>query len=115
VLCRERAPQCEQHAARGLGVAVAELLEREKLQRGEIALVLPPLGSSEFVALLAEVLELPRSRFLEVEDGGGDYFTSSLGYGLKSALSSKRARPGEIGLILTAGSGGQIGACTYRF
>jgi amino acid adenylation domain-containing protein len=114
-LRRERSPDWERHAAAGLAVAVRELLEREKLRGDDFGLVLPPLGLSQFVPLLAEVLGLPEARFLDMDGGKGEYFTSSLGYGLLAARRSGRAKRGDRGLILAAGSGGQVGCCIYHF
>ncbi len=81
----------------------------------EITLVIPPSGSERFVALLAEALNLPASRFVDLPGEHRGDFTSSLGYGFLAARDSGRARPGDVGLILTAGSGGQVGCCLYYF
>jgi amino acid adenylation domain-containing protein len=115
MLRRERSPDWEQHAALGLRIAFAELLETEGLKRDEITLVLPPQGPGRLVGLLAEFLELPRGRFLELAGDERDDFTSSLGLGFLEARRSGRVQQGDVGLILTAGSGGQVGCCTYHF
>jgi amino acid adenylation domain-containing protein len=115
MLNRECDPEWEQHFALCLRIAVAELLETEALSRDQIAFVLPPQGSSRFIAHLAEFLELPRGRFVELPGDQGDSFTSSLAYGFLEARRSGRARPGDLGLILSAGSGGQVGCCLYHF
>ncbi len=113
MLQHERNPEWERHAACGLKLAVAELLEHERLRPDEITLVLPPRGSRRFVALLAETLNLPVSRFLDSPGEHRDEFTSSLGHGFLAARRSGRGQPGDVALILTAGSGGQVGCCTY--
>jgi hypothetical protein len=41
--------------------------------------------------------------------------TSSLPYGLKHARRHGLTRPGDIALIVTVGSGVQVGCSTYRF
>jgi 3-oxoacyl-[acyl-carrier-protein] synthase III len=115
MLERECDPEWEQHAALGLRMTLAELLESEALSRDDIALVLPPQGSPRFIALLAEFLELPRGRFFEVPGDHGDSLTSSLAYGFEGARRAGRARRGDLGLILSAGSGGQVGCCVYHF
>jgi len=111
----ERNPDWERHAVLGLRLALDELLQREKIRADEIALVVPPLGSGRFVSLLANVLDLPISRFVQVSTDHRDYFTSSLGYGFVAARLSGRVRPGDLGLILSVGSGGNVGCCTYYF
>jgi 3-oxoacyl-[acyl-carrier-protein] synthase III len=113
MLTHERSPEWERHAALGLNLAVSELLEREELRPDDITLFLPPLGSGRFVALLAETLDVSMSRFLDLPGEHRDDFTSSLGYGFLAARDSGRARPGDVGVILAAGSGGQVGCCVY--
>ncbi len=115
VLQRKCDPDWEQHAALGLRLAVGELLESEQIGRDKITLVLPTSGLGRSVGLLAELLELPRSRFVELPREHGDYFTSSLAYGFLAARRSGRVRPGDTGLFLSAGSGGQVGCCIYHF
>jgi amino acid adenylation domain-containing protein len=111
----ERSLDWQTHAALGLRHALGELLQREKIQADDIAVVLPPLGSREFVALLADKLDLPLSRFVDVGRDDRDYFTSSLGYGFVAARQSGRVKSGDLGVILSAGSGGNVGCCTYYF
>jgi amino acid adenylation domain-containing protein len=115
ILHRECRPEWEHNTAAGLRLTVTELLAREQLAREQIALVLPPLGSGRLVALLADALQIPRARFIEPPDDRGDYFTSSLAYGFGEARQAGSIGAGSIGLILLAGSGGQVGCCLYHF
>ena len=115
MLHHERIPEWERHAASGLKLAIGELLELEGLRPDDIKVFLPTFGSDGFVALLSEVLELPQARFLDLSGAHRDYFTSSLGYGFQAARRSGRVASGDVGVILAAGSGGQVGCCVYYF
>jgi amino acid adenylation domain-containing protein len=110
----ERTGDWERHAALGLSLALGDLLELEGIRADDITLVLPPLNNGRFTALAAEALDLPLSRFVDVAGSHRDYFTSSLGYGFLAARSAL-AKPGDLALILSAGSGGSVGCCTYYF
>lgn len=47
--------------------------------------------------------------------GGLDLCTSSLPYGFHEAQKRGLARPGDVGLVLGAGAGIQVGAALYWF
>ncbi|OBI00954.1 non-ribosomal peptide synthetase [Mycobacterium sp. E2733] len=94
--------------------AAKELLALEGLNPTDIAAVLPPYLSPEALDELAAQLGIPRSRFVDLA-ADSDPFTSSVPYGLEQARRQGLARPGDIALILTAGSGVEIGCTTYRF
>jgi 3-oxoacyl-[acyl-carrier-protein] synthase III len=63
---------------------------------------------------LAERLNIPSSRFVDLATES-DPFSSCLPYGLQHARRHNLVRSGDIGLIVTVGSGVQIGCATYRF
>jgi 3-oxoacyl-[acyl-carrier-protein] synthase III len=44
-----------------------------------------------------------------------DFFSNSLAYSLQSAHDSDRIKRGDIGLIISVGSGIQIGCAIYYF
>ncbi|OBI37640.1 non-ribosomal peptide synthetase [Mycobacterium sp. E2238] len=94
--------------------AAKELLALEGLNPGDIAAVLPPYLSKEALDELAAQLGIPRSRFVDLA-ADSDPFTSSVPFGLEQARTQGLARPGDIALIITAGSGVEIGCTTYRF
>jgi 3-oxoacyl-[acyl-carrier-protein] synthase III len=94
--------------------AAKELLTLEGLDPSDIAVVLPPQLSTAELDELAAQIGIPRSRFIEF-GVDTDLFTSSLPYGLEHARRHGLARPGDIALILTVGSGVTIGCTTYRF
>ncbi|MGH3595504.1 MAG: 3-oxoacyl-[acyl-carrier-protein] synthase III C-terminal domain-containing protein, partial [Mycobacterium sp.] len=94
--------------------AVKELLTLEGLEPADIAVVLPPYLPGPAVNELAARIGIPRSRFVDL-DIDTDPFTSSLPYGLEQARQRGMVQPGDIALIVTVGSGVEVGCTTYRF
>lgn len=98
--------------------AVKELLTQEGLDPSDIAVIIPPHLPPAALDELAAEIGVPRARFVDLGLGLGldsDPFTSSVPYGLEQARRSGLVRPGDIALIVTAGSGVQVGCTTYRF
>ncbi|MGD1236892.1 amino acid adenylation domain-containing protein [Mycobacterium seoulense] len=97
--------------------AAKELLALEGLDPSDIAVVLPPYLSPAALDELGAQIGIPRSRFVDLADdeSAADPFTSSLPYGLEQARRRGLVRPGDIALIVTVGSGVQVGCATYRF
>ena len=94
--------------------AAKELLTLEELDPSDIAVVLPPRLSPAALDELAAQIGIPRSRFVDLALDA-DPFTSSLPYGLERARRHRLVRPGDLALIVTVGSGVQVGCTTYRF
>lgn len=94
--------------------AVEELLKLDELERSQIAAVFPPHLSPPERAELAARLDIPLSRFVD-HAAGFDPFSSSLPYGLEYARRHGQVNPGDIGLIVSVGSGIEVGCATYRF
>lgn len=94
--------------------AVKEILTLEGLEPADIAVVFPPYLPGAAVDELAARIGIARSRFVDLADDT-DPFTSSLPYALEHARRHGLARPGDIALIVTVGSGVQVGCTTYRF
>lgn len=96
--------------------AAKELLTIEGLDPSDIAVVFPPSLSPSALDELAAQTGIARSRFVDLgSDGELDPFTSSLPYGLQRARRRGLVQPGDIALMIAAGSGVQIGCATYRF
>lgn len=100
-----------------LGSAVKELLVLEGLEPADVALVFPPYLSGTAIGELAARIGIPRSRFIDLYDDGmvTDPFTSSLPYAVEHARQRGLARSGDVALIVTVGSGVEVGCTTYRF
>jgi 3-oxoacyl-[acyl-carrier-protein] synthase III len=110
----DRDPKLEAHYLDTIPAAVEELLKLEGLDRSEIALVFSPYLSAAGRAELAARIGIRSSRFVDVA-ADADLFTSSLPYALEHAWRHTRVSSGDVGLIVSVGSGLQVGCATYRF
>jgi amino acid adenylation domain-containing protein len=110
----DRDPSLATHYLDCIPAAVEKLLKLEEIDCSEIAAVFPPNLSNADRTELAARLNIPSSRFVDVATDT-DLFSSSLPYGLQHAWRHNLVRPGDIGLIVSVGSGVQVGCATYRF
>lgn len=108
-------PKLEAHYVECILPVVRELLEAEGLDPADIALVLPPPLSCGSIDTLSEQLKIDHGRFVQVSGGEEDLFTSSLPYALDAVRCRKLAQPGDIGLIISAGAGIEVGCAVYYF
>jgi 3-oxoacyl-[acyl-carrier-protein] synthase III len=76
--------------------------------------VFPPYLSLADRAELAARIGIPRSLFVDVV-ADADLFSSSVPYALEHAWRQKLVSSGDIGLIVSVGSGVEVGCATYRF
>ncbi len=95
--------------------AVHELLSVEQLDISQINVIFPPQISSQFVANLSDEMNLSRDKFVDIAHAGHDLYTSSLAYALQHVREQHLVRGGDIGLIISVGSGIQVGCATYYF
>ncbi len=95
--------------------AVQELLDREGLDISQIDVLMPPQFSTEFNMYLAKELGIVADKVVDLPHERGDLFTSSVVYGLQAAEEKGLAKKGDVGLIVTVGSGIQVGCATYYF
>jgi 3-oxoacyl-[acyl-carrier-protein] synthase III len=95
--------------------AVDKLLALEGLNASQIAIVLGPQLSPDFTTRLSTTIQISRERFVDIATAGKDLFTSSLAYSLQCANTTDILRPGDIGLIISVGSGIQVGCAIYYF
>jgi 3-oxoacyl-[acyl-carrier-protein] synthase III len=94
---------------------VQEILQKEKLDLSQIAMVFPPQLSSNFINGLSAAFCLPKEKFIDVVPEGQDLFSSSLSYALAYAFENGLVKPGDAGLIIAVGSGIQVGCAIYCF
>ncbi|GFG72068.1 non-ribosomal peptide synthetase [Mycolicibacter senuensis] len=113
----DRDPNLAAIYASCLPAAVKELLTLESLEPEDIALVLPPYLPGAALDELAAGIGVDRSRFVDLEAQGwtSDPFTSTLPYQIADARQRGLVKPGDIALIMAAGSGVEVGCTTYRF
>ena len=105
----------ERYYLEGIRATVDDLLRREGLDLSRIATILPPQRSASFLAELSAALNVPRDRFVEILDHDGDLYTSSLPFAFQALQCDQRIRPGDIGLLIAAGSGIQVACALYYF
>jgi amino acid adenylation domain-containing protein len=110
----DRDPKLTTHYLDAIPAAVEELLRLEGLEPADIAAVFPPHLAAADLTEMARRINIPRDRLVEVV-ADADLFTSSVPYALDHALRHQQVKPGDIGLIVSVGSGVQVGCATYRF
>ncbi len=110
----DRDPKLVGHYRDAIPAAVEELLRQEGLSTSDIAVVFPPQLPLVDLTELAEHIGIPSWRFIDLA-ADADLFSSSLPYGLEHAWRHELVSSGDIGLIVSVGSGLQVGCTTYRF
>lgn len=94
---------------------VEELLSIEDLQLTQIDRIFPPQRSSSFVLALAEALDVPHEICVDAVQCEGDLLTSSIPFAWQVAYDSNHIKEGDLGLIISVGSGIQVGCALYHF
>jgi len=110
----DRDPNLATHYLDCIPAAVEELLKLEEVDCSEIAAVFPPYLTDADRTELAARLNIPTSRFVDLA-AEADPFSSCLPQALQQARRHGLVQPGDIGLIVSVGSGIQVGCATYRF
>ena len=105
----------ERYYLEGIRTTVDDLLRQEGLDLSRISTILPPQRSASFLAGVSEALNVSRDRFVEIPDHEGDLYTSSLPFAFQALECDQRVRSGDIGLLIAAGSGVQVGCALYYF
>jgi len=110
-----RSPHLEEQYVRFAVSTVEELLTQEDLDISRIKVIIPPQISSSLIRSLVQAMGVEYRCFVDLTEAGSDFLTSSVAFGLQHVIESGRVSPGDIALILSVGSGIQIGCTTYRF
>lgn len=95
--------------------AVQDILGKEKLDLNRINMIFPPQISSTFIARLSAALHFPIEKFIDAVGEGPDLFSSSIAYAFQYVQEKALVNPGDLGLIITVGSGIQVGCAIYHF
>ena len=95
--------------------AVEKVLAEEGIDISDVDLFLPPQISPAMNSKLPNLLGVEPHRFIDVSREEADLFTSALPYSLEYLQREKRAKPGQIGLVIHAASGLQVGCAVYYF
>lgn len=112
---RDQSAAIEEYYLRLIDEAVAELLKSEQLDLSRIKVVMPPQISPAFSGKLSEALHVEPERVVTIARAEADLYTSSLPYAFAYVQEHQLVEPGDIGLIISAGSGLQVGCATYYF
>jgi amino acid adenylation domain-containing protein len=110
----DRDPNLPMHYLDCIPAAVEELLKLEEIDCSEIAAVFPPHLTDVDRTELAARLNIPSSRFVDLA-AEADPFSSCLPQALQQARRQGLVKSGDVVLIVTVGSGVQVGCATYRF
>ncbi len=110
----DRDPGLTAHYLTIIADAVGELLKLEAIAPSDIAAVFPPHLSQPDREELATRLGIASSLFVAPATDT-DPFSSSVPHGLQHAWQHGLVGPGDVGLIVSVGSGLQVGCTTYRF
>jgi 3-oxoacyl-[acyl-carrier-protein] synthase III len=93
---------------------VEEFLREQTLGMEDIAVILPPRISGGFGSRLAAALHVESDRVIDLGEDGRDLSSSTMAYTFLSARHRRRGRAAEIALIISVGSGVQVGAALYH-
>ena len=114
-LVMTRDPEVERLYVDAIVTTVADYLTSEGIDLRRITHVLPPQISPAFITRLSGALGLPRDVLVDVTCDRRDLFTSSVPFALRSIVEQRSAAPGELGLIISVGSGIQVGCALCHF
>jgi amino acid adenylation domain-containing protein len=107
-------PRLEEYYLQCIQETVGELLAIEGLDLSQIKVVLPPQISTGFIDALSAAMPVEREKFVDVQ-AQHNLLTSSLPYALQYARERQLVQPGDIALLISVGSGIQVGCATYYF
>lgn len=95
--------------------AIQEILDLEGLSMDEITRVFPPQISTAFIQQLSKRAGISADKCIDIAGKGPDFFTSSLPYAIAYAQENAMVQSGDIGLMISVGSGLQVGCAIYHF
>jgi len=93
---------------------VEELLKCARLSMEDIKVILPPQISKSLVPRLADALHVESGRFVDLAVDGRSLSSSSLAHSFLNIPGADVAA-GDVGLMISVGSGLQVGAAIYYF
>ena len=111
----DKDPEIENYYLQAIPRVVAELLKRENLNFSQIKAIFPPQISKNFIGCLSRQLNVIHDKFVDIVTDGKDLFTSSMACAFGAARDSARVKTGDVGLVISVGTGIQVGCATYYF
>jgi 3-oxoacyl-[acyl-carrier-protein] synthase III len=94
---------------------VIEYLQRSAVSLSSFDLVIAPQISPAFIGEVCDALGGEKARFVDATINGDDLFSASIPLALKHAMDHRLAQPGKKALLISVGSGIQVGCATYVF
>ncbi len=88
---------------------------QDLLDQKQISKIVAQQISSDFLAQLSTRMECPADLFVDITEGRKDLFTSSIPYALNDLMRTESVSEGDIVLIISVGSGVQVGCALYEF
>lgn len=114
-MSRQCSPRWEDYLLRCVMEAVDEMVAGAGISVGDLQAVVPPQISRRFVRRFMDSLPVLRTRVVDVSLENADCFTSSIPLALDQLGKRRSVQRGDLGLLLCAGAGIQIGCALYRF
>lgn len=114
-LARRCSPRWEDYLLRCVLDAVDEMVAIAGIPVGDLQAIVPPQISRRFVRRFAESVSVPRTRVVDVALESTDRSTSSIPVALDHLGTRRAVQRGDLGLLVCAGSGIQVGCALYRF
>jgi 3-oxoacyl-[acyl-carrier-protein] synthase III len=111
----EKDPRIEEIYLDAISRGVSEFLVREEIGIEAFDVILPPQISKGFVSTVADLLGVDRDKVIDVTREDGDLFNASLPSAMAHVLKNGLASPGHKALIISVGSGIQVGCAIYNF
>jgi len=105
----------EELLSEAIVTTVGRLNTKHQLNLDDFDFIVPPQISPEFIFKISERLELEISKVVDVTKRGKDLFNASIPRAMSKLLDNQEVKPGQKALIISAGSGIQVGCTTYRF
>ena len=115
VLRLDRHPWIEELYLETVTDAIRRFLHDAGLTLADVSVVIPPQVSPWLSQALAEQLDLPPWKLIDVAVDGEDLFSSSIPFALDAAQQRGVVQAGDLGLIVAVGSGIQVGCALYQF
>lgn len=103
------------HAVRGMAEMAENILQKNGLQKDDVAWVIPHQANLRIIEGLAKKMDYPLDQVFINVDQYGNTSAASVIIALSEAMSSGKIRPGQKVLLVTFGAGLTWGAALLQF
>lgn len=110
-----RHPELEAIYLQSIPETVQEVLKNEGVSMADIKVILPPQISNSLLPRLADALHVDACRFVQADVDGSSLSSSSVACMFSKARKDRGLVAGDVGLMISVGSGLQVGAAVYYF